>query len=314
MSEGRQEEVQEERQPPEGPGRRLRETREARGLSREDAAYELRLNERLVQRLEEDDYDNLPPAAFVTGYLRNYARLLELPEREIIERFEKAGAEPPELVPHGRDTQARSSDLSVRLVTWVVVIGLLVLVAAWWFSEGQPEEEAVPGTPEEELMPEGEPEPPAGDAGLETPVEPPPVDEQAEPPLPGEEPAGEAPAPPAIEEPTVEEPAVEAPAPEPTPPAAADMQGLQLRLVFSADSWVEIADANGRQLAHGLINQGRELTLEGEPPYHVFLGYAPGVTLYYRGEPFDHSGFVRRNETARFQVGSAGESPRAGSQ
>ena len=78
----------------------------------------------------------------------------------------------------------------------------------------------------------------------------------------------------------------------------------QLRAVFTADSWVDITDAEGNKLAYGLINEGRELNLEGEPPFRVFLGYAPGVTLYYRGEQFDTSAFIRRNETARFRVGS----------
>lgn len=300
MSESRQEQAQEEARSPEGPGRRLRERREALGLSVDDVSHELRLNPKLVQGLEEDDYEHLPPAAFVVGYLRNYARLLELPEQEIVDSYEQAGTKQPELVPYGRDTQVRASDLPVRLVTWALVIGLAVLLGLWWFSEGQRSETPVEEPAGTEAVPGAEE--PAGEAGLETPVEPA---------TPGAGPTGlpEQPAP--ADEPA-EEPIEElAPVEEQAPAAAvSDTEGLQLRLVFSADSWVDISDANGRQLAQGLITDGRELTLDGQPPYRVFLGYAPGVTIYYRDEQFDHSAFLRRNETARFRVGSAGDMPR----
>lgn len=305
MSESRQEEVQEESRTPAGPGPRLRETREARGLSLEDVAHELRLNPQLIQALEEDDYEHLPPVAFVTGYLRSYARLLELPEQEIIQRFEQAGKEPPKLVPHGRDTQVRSSDLPVRLVTYVLVIGLAVLLGLWWFSERQPLEFPAPEGAETEVLP-GE-EQPLGDSRLEAPVEPA---------APGTEPEEAAvPEPQAAPESSAEAPAADetvepAPVEEPAP-AVSDTQGLQLKLVFSANSWVDISDATGRQLAGGLIKKGQELTLNGKPPYRVFLGYAPGVNIYYRGEEFDQSAFVRGNETARFRVGSASDSPRS---
>lgn len=307
MSESRQEQVQEEAMSPAGPGRRLRERREALGLSLDDVSHELRLNPKLVRALEEDDYEHLPPAAFVAGYLRNYARLVELPEQQIVDSYEQAGAKQPELVPYGKDTQVRASDLPVRLVTWALVIGLAVLLGLWWFSEGQPPETPVEETAETEVLPGTEE--PVGEGGLETPVEPAIPDT-------GAEDSQEQP----VETETVEEPAeapaVEEPPAQETAPVAeaqAETTGLQLRLVFTADSWVNISDANGRQLAQGLINEGRELTLDGQPPYRVFLGYAPGVTVYYRGEQFDHSGFLRRNETARFRVGSAGDTPPTGS-
>jgi cytoskeleton protein RodZ len=185
----------------------------------------------------------------------------------------------------------------------VLVIGLVGLLVIWWLSEGQQSDTPVEEAPEAELLPGDEQS--LGETGLETPVEPAtPATEpgaaetQAQPEA---DSASEA----ADEEPV---PATEAqPAEEPAP-AAAEPVGLQLRMVFTADSWVSISDATGRELAQGLIKQGRELTLDGRPPYRVFLGYAPGVTIYYRGEQFDHSAFVRGNETARFRVGSADDS------
>lgn len=73
-----------------------------------------------------------------------------------------------------------------------------------------------------------------------------------------------------------------------------------LRLFFSEDSWVEIRDASGVLLIHGLRDAGFETRLGGQAPYQVFLGNAPGVTIDLDGQNFDTTSFVRQNRTARF--------------
>ncbi|HEY9149116.1 MAG TPA: DUF4115 domain-containing protein, partial [Gammaproteobacteria bacterium] len=101
---------------------------------------------------------------------------------------------------------------------------------------------------------------------------------------------------------------------EPVPAVSADTAGeaspitattpvSQLELRFEADSWTEVEDNAGRSLTYGLIKGGRTLQLTGEAPFRVFLGYAPGVSVYYNGDRFDHSPFQRR-DIARFRVGS----------
>lgn len=123
-----------------GPGRRLLLAREAAGLSREEVSTRLRLRLELIRALEEDDYAHLPPPAFVSGYLRSYARLLELPAEELVALLERRDEAPvlvsPVMPPH----QWRSSDWPVRLVTWLIILLLLGLLAAWWFAR-QPQEE-----------------------------------------------------------------------------------------------------------------------------------------------------------------------------
>jgi cytoskeleton protein RodZ len=57
-------------------GARLRAAREAAGLTPEAIAARLRLSLRQVLALENDDPGALPPAPFVRGFVRNYARAL----------------------------------------------------------------------------------------------------------------------------------------------------------------------------------------------------------------------------------------------
>jgi cytoskeleton protein RodZ len=77
-----------------------------------------------------------------------------------------------------------------------------------------------------------------------------------------------------------------------------------LELQYQADSWSEISDAAGRKLAYGLIPAGKQLTLRGQAPFRVFLGYASGVTVYYNGALYDHTPF-QNGDMARFRLGRA---------
>lgn len=303
---------------PEGPGRRLRLRREELGLTVEEAAAQLRLNGRLVNALETDDFDALPPAAFVTGYLRSYARLLQLPADEILETYNRSlqGAGASSLVRSiQHQSQVKSSDLPVRLATYGIVLGLAGLLGAWWYAQhatppaeqaaiehppavtataevatAEPVDETVSLEPEErpvEATPE--PEPPK--------VEPPAVKE-SETVAAIDPPAPVAPEPKSPEQVTPPAPESE-PAPPPLTPA---MPQASLELEFGADCWAEIEDAAGRRVLYDLVREGRSVRLQGEAPFKIFLGYAPGVTIYYQGEFFSHERFQRGN-VARFRIG-----------
>lgn len=60
------------------PGVLLREARERLGLSIADAAAHTKLAPRQIEALEADDYQHLPEMAFVRGFVRSYAKLLQL--------------------------------------------------------------------------------------------------------------------------------------------------------------------------------------------------------------------------------------------
>jgi cytoskeleton protein RodZ len=118
-----------------GPGERLREAREAAQLSVAEVASRLRLEARAVHQLEEDNYDGLHGPTFVRGYLGGYARLLNLPERPIMEAYERRGHGPPEIVADiAAKPQVRVSDFPVRMITYMIVALSVVLMVLWWHS------------------------------------------------------------------------------------------------------------------------------------------------------------------------------------
>src|SRR5690606_21273808 len=75
-------------QQPNLPGSRLQTERKRQNLSEQDVAARLHLSMTYLKALESDDYERLPQAAFVKGYVRNYARLLGLPPEDLVRDFQ----------------------------------------------------------------------------------------------------------------------------------------------------------------------------------------------------------------------------------
>ncbi|MGH8744637.1 MAG: helix-turn-helix domain-containing protein, partial [Burkholderiales bacterium] len=59
-------------------GRVLSSARERQGLSVSDVARQLKLAVRQVEALEADDFKSLPRITFVRGFIRNYAKLVQI--------------------------------------------------------------------------------------------------------------------------------------------------------------------------------------------------------------------------------------------
>lgn len=119
-----------------GPGEQLRTAREAAGMSVHEISTHMRLDSSVILALESDDYDALPAPTFIRGYLRGYARLLDISPESIIQAFEQRDFAPPSLVADiAVRSQIRSGDFPIRIVTYIVVAALVVLVVLWWRSQ-----------------------------------------------------------------------------------------------------------------------------------------------------------------------------------
>ena len=86
------------------------------------------------------------------------------------------------------------------------------------------------------------------------------------------------------------------------PFSGGELDKVRITVRYTQESWTEIFDARKRRLLHGLIKPGATRVISGQAPFNVFLGNSPGVQLEINGKPFDHSGYMRRNNTARFLI------------
>lgn len=75
-------------------GSYLREVRESRGLSIDEAARVTRIGRNYLSALEGDLFENLPSTAYVKGFLRAYAVFLGLSGNEIVAMYERIASPP----------------------------------------------------------------------------------------------------------------------------------------------------------------------------------------------------------------------------
>lgn len=273
------------------PGRTLAEARAARNLTLAEVAQQLKLSATQVEALEADAYDRLPGPVFVRGFVRNYARLLELDAEALVSQLE---------LPHVSQPASAAIPLSRNIpfpeqgrTHWVLYASALALVIAAVVSF-----EAFFSTPPEAAVSAVTPKPVAGTV-------------VAQPALPAREAAAPAAPQPAAAEVvavTAVPEAVAPPPPAPTPvpvPEAAPLKpqtGMaELHFVFETASWVEVRDRNGRILYSQLNPAGAEYRMQGRRPLSLVIGNARGVRLTYNGQAFDLAPHTRV-EVARFTL------------
>ena len=291
---------------PEGPGRRLREARMARKLSRDDVARALRLKPQIITALEADDTAALPAPIYVNGYLRNYARLVGIPAEPLIEAYAQLDVQAPEVVSEiVKPTDGRRSRLLVRSIGILVFGAVLAGFLSWLQQQdidwtGSDSEDAVttitneasPVTGQAEtpvLVPAGENEP----QPLALPELP--LDEAVAPSA--ESAAEKAPVAP-VTETIVDKQELSQDKPEAAVPAA---QSPRIVLRLNADCWVQISDANGRRLVYDLLRAGQSREIRGDAPFKVFFGNAAGVSMEVNGQAYDFSQYINGN-LARFTL------------
>lgn len=77
------------------PGQILKRAREAKSLTVAAIATQMNLDLRIVEALEAGDHSKLPAPIFVRGYLRGYARLVEVPEAAVLDAYQAQAPEEP---------------------------------------------------------------------------------------------------------------------------------------------------------------------------------------------------------------------------
>lgn len=69
--------------------------------------------------------------------------------------------------------------------------------------------------------------------------------------------------------------------------AAAGVPESSLMMIFDAECWVEVSDAQGKRLVYGLQKPRTSLSLDVPGPVSVLIGNADAVTMTRGGEPVD---------------------------
>ena len=121
------------------PGQRLREARERLNLTRQDVARKLRLDTSLIQALEDNNREALPAQTYLIGYLRSYARLLNLPADSIIAAVRLKSQPTSNLLPDNIDYRPRYRIGPMLRLLLLGMLVILILAAGLWILSLRPE-------------------------------------------------------------------------------------------------------------------------------------------------------------------------------
>lgn len=276
------------------PGAMLKAAREAAKLSEDDIATELRIPLGNVQSLESDQYENLASETFVLGYIRAYARILQLDAESYIKAYHQyrgqlndttatltKSVEKDQEQASGKTSTWRKTSTWVAgfLVAWLLLFNLFsqdpetqeTLSAQSDMVSSEPvaatavvpEVSEVPGQDLNATNENVEIEAAAIEAAVENTVE--------------------------AEAVTVQETAAAEEVAEPvTDIAIPTDNGLDtLVMTFSGECWLEVTDARGDVLSADLQQDGDQVVLQGEAPFEVMLGNVRAVTAVLNDEPVD---------------------------
>jgi len=279
-----------ENPPPASAGAHLKWARERAGLTVNDVAARLRLHPAQVRAIEDENFKTLPEAAYVRGFVRSYARILDVPVEPLLAdlapKLGPTSADVIERMARERDYSpvraAAREQASRRVVLWGAVLLLIALGFVGWYASRASDDARAGPAPA-----------PMPAAVAVTPVAAPAAVAAEAAPSAEAAPDSAAVVPGAAVTPVAAAEPVPSLEPVPPPPL--------LKLRFTGTSWTEVKDAEGKVLHSQHDAAGTEVVIEGTPPFYVVLGDANKATVEVRGEVYDLSAHTRQN-VARFTV------------
>jgi cytoskeleton protein RodZ len=114
-------------------GHKLKTEREKRGITLDQISSSTKIGTRMLQALEEDNFDQLPGGIFNKGFVRAYARHVGLDEDQTVADYLQASGEAPPPQPDPKiaaEVPAPERDFAPqRQIPWSWLAGALLLIA-----------------------------------------------------------------------------------------------------------------------------------------------------------------------------------------
>lgn len=240
-----------------GIGERLRNAREAKGLSLQAMEGITRIRAVYLQALEDEQFDRLPAPVYAKGFLRTYAGALGLNPEQLVEQYAGAfgapaqsivGVHPVEIPIRPaapRSPLRRAATLAgIFLLTGLVVVGIFGYLQLRQFSQPVPPETVTPPP----AVPKSSAEPVTPNPRL---PEPPPAETEAERPPPVTQPVG----------------------------------GINVEVRASDASWLRVV-ADGAEAFQGIVAPGDVRTWHAERSLTIRVGNSEAVQVLVNGKVF----------------------------
>ncbi|WDE12692.1 RodZ domain-containing protein [Thalassomonas haliotis] len=323
-----------------GPGQMLAEARIQMGLSQEQVADKLNFRPGLVRDIEAEIFDKSLPTTFNRGYLRNYAKLVNISVEQVLASYEMLGvaeAQGAELQSFSKITKKQAETNLVMWISYLVLALLIGSTVMWWLQDVKEEDSSLSlpeQTPVEAVAPQTRGQSAASvSQGRDLETAQPQSATSAEQAQPsgivqeiGQENTGQETLSAQVE-PVVEEAQLASQQQENTGNGVAllDIEGSAAAEVdesqdltaqqtqepvnpvstavftFSGDCYVNIFDATGERIAYGLKKSGYVMTISGIAPLNITIGRPDLVAINFDGQEVDMSNYPGSN-IAKFNL------------
>ncbi len=302
-----------------GPGQMLAEARVAMGLSQQQVADKLNFRTTLVKEIEQEIFDKSLPATFNRGYLKNYAKLVNISVDEVLSSYEmlnvaeKQGAE---MQSFSKQTEKQAENNRLMWLSYFILAALIGSTIVWWLQDAKQNQaiSKVPVTSNTQALETpsvsednarltdqtsaGTSIDEATTVALSQTLKPLPstqeavdenqatIDDNLEPSVttPSEEELGNDELAQATEEAGVQR------------DTETDFGPLEsAQFTFSGDCWVNIYDATGERIAWGIKKSGYVMNITGQAPFNITLGKPELVSIVFEQQDVDMSKFNQGN-------------------
>ncbi|AZV42345.1 helix-turn-helix domain-containing protein [Peribacillus asahii] len=272
-------------------GNRLKEAREAKGLSLDDLQEVTKIQKRYLVGIEEGNYEMMPGKFYVRAFIKQYCEAVGLDSEEIFEQYKSNvpvthQEELPELsrVQTRKTVSASQSkiiDMIPKILVGVVVIGVAVLIYVWMSNAmGDSKNEQAEDTKQSENVGFNESE------EFSKEKEPKETDTNKEAAKPNEEEKDE----PIAEEVEQELNVINSSGKNSTYELK-NTEAFTVKLVSSGEPWVGITNGNGGYLYQGTlkVDEEKELDVKDESVVILNLGRAQDVEIYVNNEKLEYA-------------------------
>jgi cytoskeleton protein RodZ len=253
-------------------GEVLKSAREVQQLDIDDVCSYLRLSRRQVIALEDNDFSVLPEATITRGFIRNYARMLNIDAEPLLNTYRgyTASLDPRPITIQSENILMPGNDKRSWMLYIFASVLIVLLVLAWviyvdYMPQASNEAVTVPIVSETEsssLPAVAEAEPLANLLEGQTTAE--------------------------TEVPVANSEALPSSASTAMPEATAAVPVLATIQIKTSDrSWVSITDRSNKNIFDKIMLAGVEERLQAEPPLQVVIGNAPSTTLIFNNQPVD---------------------------
>ncbi len=127
-------------------GEKLRQAREARGVTISEIAEQTRISSHYLEAIESDDYRTLPGGIFNKGFVKSYAKYVGVDEQEALQDYaklvsEQAVNQPEPEIRHRPEvlTDNNRGSMLPTLIFAAVILGLMtwgiLSAVSWWQTQ-----------------------------------------------------------------------------------------------------------------------------------------------------------------------------------